>query len=283
MHRLFRLSVLALALGGASACSPDKIVETEDIPTAGIRFINAVPDTIAFDFRPVDIVENSVFYGVAFRTTTQIFYKNARAGARSFRVFLSNTNLSLPYAEQQAIASTVVENLDITLEAGKRYTIIMWGYARPGSTPARTLTVLEDNPADPGAQVALRVINAASGLGPLDVRHYPSTGTAPATATWANVPAKTATSYVNTAVGQIRFNVQPAGGGTALFADALAPVGVAETIDIDAIPGTTLAGTAVSAIIFPRSVAGSKAPSSFTTPGIFFVWDRRPPRTCALC
>jgi hypothetical protein len=283
MHRMFRLSVLALALGGAAACSPEKVVETEDIPTAGIRFINAVPDTIGFDFRPVDIVENTAFYGVNFRTTNQIFYKNARAGARSFRVFLSNGNLGLPAEEQQAIASTVVENLDITLVAGKRYTVIMWGYARPGSTPARTLTVLEDDPADPGAQVALRVINAAAGLGALDVRQYPDAGTVPGAPTWANVPEMTASSYVNAPAGRIRYNVRLAGSATNLIAtDALAPVGIAETIDIDAIPGTTLAGSAVSAIIFPRSVAGSRA-ANFTTPGIFFVWDRRPPRTCALC
>ncbi len=282
MHRFYRLSVLALALGGATACTPEKIVETEDIPTAGIRFINAVPDTIGFDFRPVDIVENSVFYGVNFRTTTQLFYKNARAGNRHFRIFFTNPGLGLPSATQQAIASTVVEDVQITLEAGKRYTVILWGYMRPGSTPAKQLTVLTDDPADPGAQVALRVINAASGLGAIDVRQYPNGGAVPAAATWANVAERTASSYVNVATGQIRYNVRLAGGATALFADALAPAGIAETIDIDAVPGTTLAGTAVSGIVFPRSVAGSTA-ANFTTPGIFFVWDRRPPRTCALC
>jgi hypothetical protein len=283
MHRFYRLSVLALALGGAAACSPEKVVETEDIPTAGIRFINAVPDTFGFDFRPVDIVENSVFYGVNFRTTLQIFYKNARAGNRHFRIFFTNPGLGLPHAEQQAIASTVVEDLQLTLEAGKRYTVILWGYMRPGSTPAKQVTVLTDDPADPGSQVALRVINAAAGLGALDVRQYPDGGTVPAAATWANVPEMTASSYVNTGTDRIRYNVRLAGSATNLItADALAPVGIAETIDIDAIPGTTLAGTAVSGIIFPRSVSGSNA-TNFTTPGIFFMWDRRPPRTCALC
>jgi hypothetical protein len=89
-------------------------------------------------------------------------------------------------------------------------------------------------------------------------------------------------SYVNTGTGQIRYNVRLAGAGAGLFADALAPAGIAETIDIDAVPGTTLAGTADSGIIFPRSGAGSAA-TNFTTPGMFFMWDRRPPGLCALC
>lgn len=282
MRRFLNFSGLVLALGALTACEPEEIIETEDIPTAGIRFINAVPDTFGFDMRPVDIVENTAFYGMTFRSTTLLYYKNARAGNRKFRIFFTNPNIGLPSAQQQAIASTVVQDLDLTLEAGKRYTVVIWGYFRAGSTPAKQVTVIEDAPTDPGNQVSLRVLNTAAGLGPLDIRHYPNGGTVPGAATWANVPAMTASAYVNVAPGQYRYNVQPAGGGTALFADALAPVGVAETIDIDAIPGTTLAGTAVTGIVFPRSVAGSAA-ANFTTPGIFFVWDRRPPRTCALC
>ena len=64
MRRSYKLSVLCLVLGAASACStPDKIVATEDIPTAGVRFINAVPDTNAMDFRFVDIVESNAHGG----------------------------------------------------------------------------------------------------------------------------------------------------------------------------------------------------------------------------
>ena len=52
--------------------------------------------------------------------------------------------------------------------------------------------------------------------------------------------------------------------------------------DIDGAPGSTRAGTGMSGFVFPRSVSGSRA-ANFTTPGMFWVWDRRPPRTCALC
>ena len=38
----------------------------------------------------------------------------------------------------------------------------------------------------------------------------------------------------------------------------------------------------MTGFVFPQSVSGSRA-ANFTTPGMFWVWDRRPPRTCALC
>ena len=90
-----------------------------------------------------------------------------------------------------------------------------------------------------------------------------------------------ASSYVTAAPGQFKYNVQPAGGGTPLFADALALIGVPGTIDIEALPGTTVAGSAVTLIVFPRSVAGSKTPqtSAFQVPAASFMWDRRPPIT----
>jgi hypothetical protein len=282
MRRISRLAALALALGAATACRPEAVIQTEDIPTAGIRFVNAVPDTSALDFRPVDIVENTHFYSVAFRSTTLLYYKNARAGERHFKIFLANPNLNAPSAEQFAIASTVVEDLTLTLEAGKRYTVIIWGYMRPGSTPAKRVTVLEDAPDDPGSSIGLRMVNAAAGLGALDGRFYASSGSAPTSPSWANVAELSASAYVNTAPGAIKSNVRLAGGTTALFTDPTLPAGIAETIDLDAVPGSTLAGTSMSGFVFPRSVSGSKAPN-LTSPNMVWVWDRRPPRTCALC
>src|SRR5687767_15825161 len=67
MRRILKASILCLAAGVLNACTPEEVTITEDIPTAGVRFIHAVPDTGAMDFRPVDIVENSTFYGVGFR------------------------------------------------------------------------------------------------------------------------------------------------------------------------------------------------------------------------
>jgi hypothetical protein len=49
--------------------------------------------------------------------------------------------------------------------------------------------------------------------------------------------------------------------------------------DIEALPGTKVSGSAVTGIVFPPSVAGSKA-AQFTTAGMAFMWDKRPPRIC---
>ena len=62
MRRILQLSTLCLAAGVVSACKPEEVVTTPKQPTAGVRFINAVPDTGAtfgLDFRFVDVVENS--------------------------------------------------------------------------------------------------------------------------------------------------------------------------------------------------------------------------------
>lgn len=289
MRRFTQLSALCLAAAASSACNPDQVVETENVPTAGVRFINAVPDTAGsggLDFRFVDIAENSSHFRVPFRNnvvttggvpaSTMIQYKNTRAGSRHLRIFLSDTS--------PAVAQTVLKDTTVTIEAGKRYSAILWGNARPGSSPAMRFTFIEDAPADPGANIALRVINTTGS--PVDVRQYISDGSAPAAATWANVGALSVSSYITTAPGQIRFNVQPAGGGTSLFSDPLALRGAAATVDIEALPGTTIPSSAVTAIIWPRSVAGSKTPQSaaFGVPAVSFAWDRRPNRTCSpLC
>jgi hypothetical protein len=269
MRPIFKLSMFCLAVGIGTGCKPEEIIVTEDIPTAGVRFIHAVPDTGTMDFRPVDIVENTHFYSVTFRGTALLYYKNARAGQRNFRIFMTGDNA--------AVASTVVQDINVTLEAGKRYTFILWGYARPGSSPGMQLSIMTDDPADPGSQVALRLVNAAAGLGAIDGRQYATGDAVPGTPTWSSVPELSASAYVTTAPGPIKYNVTLAGGATALFTDATALAGVAATVDLDAAPGTTVAGSAVSGFVFPRSVAGSSA-ANFTTPGILFVWDRRPPR-----
>lgn len=298
MRRILQLTMVCAAMGVAGACSPDKTIATENIPTAGVRFINAVPDTGAafgLDFRFIDLPESNSQFRVTFRNTptasggvtgsTQIQYKNARAGARHFRIFLDDTI--------QTIAQTVLKDSTINIEAGKLYTVLLWGRARSTGADKMQLKVIEENVADPATQVALRVINATGN--PVDVRHYVATGTLPANPTWANVPAYGISTYVTAAPAQIRYNVQPAGGGTALFADGLALIGnpngtqvggCTVGVDCEGAPGTTVAGSAITAIIFPPSVAGTKAPQggAFTSPLLSFTWDRRPARACTtLC
>jgi hypothetical protein len=291
MFRFTRLALLGSAAALAlAACKPDEVIPTENIPTAGVRFINAVPDSsgaFGMDFRFVDITESNHHFRMLFRNTpvtttgvtasSTVQYKGARAGSRRFTIFLNDTI--------QAIASTKVKDSLLTLEAGKNYTALMWGAGRAGTMRLRVID--ESALADPGTKVALRVINATDA--PIDASQYVSTGTAPATPTWANVPAYTASSYVLVDPAQYRFNVKAAGGTTNLFGDLLALIGAPESssagaggkIDIDALPGTSVAGSAVTLIVFPRSTAGARTPqtAAFAVPAGSFVWDRRPPRT----
>jgi hypothetical protein len=298
MRRIYQLSVLCLAAGVLSACYPDQVVNTENIPTAGIRFINAVPDSsgaFGFDMRFVDIVESNTQFYMTFRdgptqtvtsgtTDTLIIgsklqFKGARAGSRHFRIFLSDT--------LQSIASTVVVDSTVTLVADHNYTFILWGNGRSakGAADAMHLTMLDEAPADPGTSVGLRVINATSAA--IDASAYARGTAVPSTPTWASVGAYSASTWVNQSPGMIDYNIRAAGGTTAMFADrqalpgaaAFSSAGTGGKLDIEASPGTLVAGSAVTMIVFPRSVAGARTPQggAFSIPNVVTMWDRRPP------
>jgi hypothetical protein len=279
MRRFFQWALCCVGIGAMVGCKPEEVIEVETPPTAGIRFLHLSPDFRAVDLRPVDIVENSAFYNVSYRSTGLFLYKNSRTDqARHYKIFLSPVSTD-PAEKQIADAQTVVADLEnLTFEAGKRYTVVLWGYSSGSPVPQR-VEVLTDDPADPGAQVALRIINASGSA--IDGRAYTGS-TAPGTPTWANVPALSASSYVNVnAASGMSFRATDVGSTTAL-ATASAPAGTAQQVDFEAIPGTNVAGSAIVGIFAPRSVAGSAAPN-ITSAGFIFGFDRRPPRTCALC
>ena len=290
MQRISRLSVLCLIAGAAmSACSPEEMTVTPEPNVAGVRFINALPDSagaFGLDFRFVDLVENSTQFRVTFRnnpTTTsgvvaspQAQYKAAQAGSRHFVIFLDDT--------LQAVASTKLKDSTITLEAGKNYTVIIWGAARAGQMKVR---VIDETIADPGpGKVALRVINAGDVA--IDASQFPTSGTAPGTPTWANVAPYSASTFVTADTGSITYNVKTAGTATNLFANltallgarAFSTAGPAGKLDIEPVPGTRVAGSAVSLVVYPRSTAGARTPqtAAFAVPAGSFIWDRRPPR-----
>jgi hypothetical protein len=279
MRRIHYFSVLVLAAGAASACRPDEVVKTEDIPTAGVRFINAVPDSagaFGLDMRFVDIVETNAQFRITFRNSpttsggftasVQTEYKPARAGSRHFTIFLDDT--------LQSIASTVVKDTTVQLTAGTNYTAILWGAGRAGTMK---LTFYPENITDPAAQVALRVINATNA--PIDVSQYVQGGAAPGTPTWPAVAAYSASTFLNVPVGTYMYKVRAAGTAVDMFADLQAIPGQNKTVDIPGTPGTTQAGSAVTLVVFPASTVGSRAPQggAFAAPAGSFMWDRRPP------
>ncbi|MGH7679885.1 MAG: hypothetical protein ACRENU_15550, partial [Gemmatimonadaceae bacterium] len=190
--------------------------------------------------------------------------------------------------------------LNLTAGSNYTFIIWGWadpaGFNRPAGVPAMTTTFFEETIADPGNQVGLRVINATEN--PIDFRAFPClgapcTGAAPGAPTGTVAPLTVGTHVLvnpDTAI----FNVRPQGGaaGTELFTQARALVGIPANssgarnpannqllpcvgpavppppppatpplkCDIEATPGTTIAGSAVTAIVFPGSVACSRAP-----------------------
>lgn len=296
MRRIFELSVLCLAAGIVSACKPSEVISTTTPPSAGVRFINAVPDSSGgggLDFRFIDKVENSSAFAITFRNnpltasgvtaSSLIQFKNAEAGSRHFRIFLNDTI--------QAIAKTVLMDSTANLEAGHNYTFLLWGNARSSGADKMHLTVIDESVPDPASNVALRVINTTGSA--IDVSEYAQGSSVPAAPTWANVGAYSISTYKTVPPSKVMFHVTPPGGGTALFSDALAivgePVGTQTNgctvgVDCDVTPGTTVPGSAVTLIVFPASAAGARTPqtTAFKTPASSFMWDRRPPRSCTV-
>jgi hypothetical protein len=298
MRRIYQLSIACLATGVVSACkSPEQVIQTGSLPTAGVRFINAVPDTgggngMDFRFEDINIVENSAQPAITFRNnaitaagwtgSNQIQFKAARAGTRHFKIFLDDTLQSVastvmntPTLAIDPISASIMPN-DTTLiiEANKNYTVILWGNARGGASAMR-ITAFEDDPVDPAANVALRVINATSTA--ITASAFLTSAGAPGTPTWPTVAPFSVSSFVAGPPGLYSYTVT---GGTTVSGSAMP--GAPATTDIPSLPGTTVAGSAVTGIVFPRSVAGSTAPqaAAFTTPILSFMWDRRPPRGC---
>lgn len=293
MRRIYKLSLLCVAAGAGACSMPDVVIPTENLPYAGVRFINAVPDSagaFGMDFRFVDLPESNAHYRIGFRNlptsqgvSSQIEYKGAREGSRHFRIFLDDTIA--------AIASTVVRDSTVSLVKGHNYTAIMWGNGRSAGADKMRLSFWEEDVTEPaGGKVKLRVINATNAA--IDVRAYAGTAAATQTGapTWAALAPYTASPYIEVDTTAYMYNVRAAGGATNLFSDVRAIQGTpatcsgqtckaGERADIDAAPGTRVSGSAVTGIVFPRSTAGSRA-IQFTSPGITYMWDRRPPRSC---
>jgi len=310
MRRFVKLSLLGLAAGAGACSTPDLEHPTENLPYAGVRFINAVPDTagaFGLDFRFVDLLESNAHFRITFRNSpttalptvpTAIQYKGAREGNRQFRIFLDDT--------LQSVAQVVLKDTTVSLTKLHNYTAMLWGNSRSASTTfagsggdKMALTFWDDTVTVVTAgKIKLSVINATSA--PVDVYTFVG-ATVPATPTWAAVPAYSHSNYVELDSGSYNYQIRNAGGATALVATSAAIAGQVATCsgrpsneytaanpsgcptgqqaDIEALPGTKVAGSAITGIVFPPSVVGSKA-AQFAATGIGYVWDKRPPRIC---
>ncbi|MCZ8205258.1 DUF4397 domain-containing protein [Gemmatimonas sp.] len=282
--RFRHLSSLIAAAAALSACSTDEVsgVATQLAPAASVRYVNAVGDTSALDFRFVDgEVEGSPqFAGMTFRQFTP--YQRARAGTRRMRIFTNPQQYGnlISVAQQQHIDTT------FTFEAGKRYTIMSFGFSRAGATPRHRLVITEDVlPTTLAATaVGVRTIHAAAGVGNVDVWVQPSENAAGVTGapTAANVAPLAATAYLTLAarpVGSLlyRWDVAPTGTTTPVTMSPNSGLpGQVGTAAQNPLVGFQVGRSIITAIVFAPSVAGSRAPQGgeFANVGMRFLPDR---------
>jgi len=275
--RISKFPLLAVVLAlGAVGCKTDNgaLTASTTPPLAYVRYVNALPDTMNTTVRWVDFIEFTpqTFVNVAYRAFGQGMYQGLKPGSRHFKIFNSDiVNYSV------AGNTAVLTDQTLSFEAGKYYTILFTGYARGGG---QKVVVFEDVIAAPGSNVALRVLNANTGLGAVDVYKLAAAGDAvTGSPTIAAVAEQKYSSYATFAPGAFALRVANAANPTGLgTTGTAAPTGTAGTTSADPIGGATVAGTVMTAMVFPASVTGSTALAS-TTPSIVFIVDKQPPRT----
>lgn len=280
----FRSSMLcvpALAVAALAACSRDATFVEPTPPLAAIHWVHAVPDTMQEDMRIVDIVSNAGLYDADFRGAN-MFYQGIEVGSRHVRIFNSSTD--------PAIAQQVMKDTAIDFAVTDSVTFIHMGFARTGSTPARQVRLFTDKAADPaGTNIGFRAIHAGAGMANLDVnliRHRGDTLTLPATPLIANLTYGAASTYVTVAADaaaadSLRVVVTAAGTTAPILANVALPAGEAGDVTKNPIAGARVARSVMTAVLVPRSVAGSTAPqtAAFTTASAVILVDRRPPNT----
>jgi hypothetical protein len=289
--RGFKIFFGVASFATLAACNreADKVFFAEPGQNAYIRFINAIPDSGSQDWRFVDAVEGSPSTtGLPFRG---IFpgatYQAVTAGRRHLKIFQSSLDPTFadPTKATPAIVSTVFVDSTFTLEMGKHYTI-----AAVGSLRAKTakFVILTDEYTDPGTSIAVRAVNLGTPT-PLDVYTSPTGGTAALPAPFAAALAPfAATTWKTSAPGAFTLRANAAGTTTLpAMVDAAAPAGVAadKVLNLTAIGGSTIAGTAFTAFLFPPATTGSLAaqvvagtcPTRCTTAGVVYAVDKYPP------
>ena len=267
------VAVLAIAAVGCSTDNGQPTATAAKPPLAYVRYINAVPDTQNTTVRFIDYIEFTpqTFANVAYRGVGQGLYQGLKAGSRQFRIFNADAT-TFSTAGNTALLSEQT----LTFEANKYYTILFTGYARNGS---KKVVLFEDVIPSAGSNLAIRVLNANTGLGSIDAYKTAAVGDAiSGTPTFSAVAEQKYSSYITAAPGAFAIRVTAAGNAANILGSGAAPTGTAGTTSADPIGGATVPGTVMTAMFFPASVAGSMAAVS-ATPSVVYVVDKQPPRT----
>lgn len=262
--RLSRLVMLCIGVAAFTACSSDEVTDSVFPPLAGVRFINALSDTGAVDIRFIDQIEfSAVANALAFRAGTE--HQPTEAKARRLRVFPTSTN--------PAITSAFMVDTTLTFTENSRVTLLLTGSAR--SKTVRFVVLTDDVPSLSAGQIAVRVVNTATGA----VDGYvvtAATDPIPGAPAAANVLPLTTSSYLTRATGAVAVRVTDRGSVT-VNASAAGPVSPPAIVGANPGAGVNTSGSALSAFYFPRCVVGiASTVCTPTTPGIVWFVDRVP-------
>jgi hypothetical protein len=283
--RLFLLGGVAATVAACGGSSDVTVVSPD--PAALVRFINAVPDTGAMDFRFVDAVDgvpSTPFVNLKFRDGFDRAYQRVNVGPHHIRVFMGSANVGPSGSTNDpTVVSTVMGDTSFTFALGVHYTFVFYGSARAG---AQKFLILTDNfTPPPSGNFSLRAVNT----NPVAQDVYVTSSTTALTTVsgtpaFANVAPLAATPYANFAVagGSGNYAVTATDAGTATpVRSTLMPVGTAAVAEVPGVSPALSAtagsrvGGVFTAYIFPASTAGSKA-ASFTTPGVVLQADKQP-------
>lgn len=282
VYRLLPVASLALFAG----CSGDSVstLVTPD-PHAAVRWVNAVPDTIAMDYRIVDVLTNANEASVGYGGTSGA-YRPVPPGQHRIRVFPAGTVSAA--CNGPSVVGQVLLDTTFTFAVNHYYTVLHAGYMKAGASPQHHLIITDDVfPAGGAGNVSIRVANALPNAADVFVTGATATGGAVAgSAAFSNLAAGTVSAYssytaaaTTPATSSYRVSATAAGSKTPLLADGLLAIGTAafpgsaSVPPLDAVGGTQQAGSVITAVVIPPGVpytltssgASSACPPAGTT------------------
>jgi Domain of unknown function (DUF4397) len=269
-----RVAVAVLATGLIAACSKDTGPTVNDLGSrARVRVINAIPDTIAMDYRFVDSVEAPIELGLVFRGASS--YLPFKAGARRLRAFAASQTPAIVFG------APIIDQV-VNLEADKYYTIIHVGLANTAGGTGDSVIVLTDSLPTLGflnGGIAIRGVHAIPSVGAVNVFTTRTVAAAlPATPAFAGLTYGRTTGYIRLAAPDSVAARVSVAATPATVLSALAQVGQAGTSQLNPIGGSRVAGTSMSAVAFPAGL-GARATGAALNPSVVWFVDGDPPET----
>ncbi|HEX6308598.1 MAG TPA: DUF4397 domain-containing protein [Longimicrobiales bacterium] len=277
--KYWKLLVGLLLLPAFTACDDSGVTGPRSRgDVAPVRVLNAAIDVGPVDFSFIDEPENlPTFKGLAPRAHSGM-YQGVLTGTRPLRVFPNNDTLS--------VTSTILVEQQLPLATGNRYTLVYAGSATAGTDQVVVLNDPATMPAPAAGNIGIRVLNAGTGMGSVDVYVVPVAATTTATpADWqtnnagviSGVGELTQTTHANLpalADGFYRFVVTAAGSSTPLFAatpnlpGAAAPAGASYGDQ----PGVRISGSVLTLVVASGTVSGTRGSTTANQSPTAFLW-----------